>query len=208
MGANITPTMKNSGRTVFGVKMGLSRAGQPWSSAANYRVTLHVLPCFQALLPECRVYTGVIIACPRATRPEGVAYSEASCSSSSWFRCGPGPGSISNRCVRPAVFATWQLFPRESAKLVVWEECGRRSLMELRNAADERLSLAKPHPDLVTCRATQPWILQVPAHGVRAPDFTMQGLESRHDVQHAEIGTVGRVRHHKSIDGGMFRMQI
>jgi hypothetical protein len=27
MGANMTPTMKNSGRTVFGVKMGLARAG-------------------------------------------------------------------------------------------------------------------------------------------------------------------------------------
>jgi hypothetical protein len=25
IGANMTPTMKNSGRTVFGVKMGLSR---------------------------------------------------------------------------------------------------------------------------------------------------------------------------------------
>jgi hypothetical protein len=58
--------------------------------------------------------------------------------------------------------------------------CGRSANVarrwKLRNAADERLSLAKPHPDLVTCRATQPWILHVPAHGVRAPDFTMQGL--------------------------------
>jgi hypothetical protein len=29
MGANMTPTIKKSGRTVFGVKMGLSHPGQP-----------------------------------------------------------------------------------------------------------------------------------------------------------------------------------
>jgi len=33
MGANITPTMKNNGRTVFGVKMGLSQHCQHSSNA-------------------------------------------------------------------------------------------------------------------------------------------------------------------------------
>jgi hypothetical protein len=57
--------------------------------------------------------------------------------------------------------------------------CGRSTNVarqcKLRNAAEERLSLAKPLPDLVTSRATSPWILHVPAHSVRAPVFAMQG---------------------------------
>jgi hypothetical protein len=55
MGANMSPTIKNSGRTVFGVKMGLSRARQPSCTAACVR--MHILPCLQPLLPERRICT-------------------------------------------------------------------------------------------------------------------------------------------------------
>lgn len=54
MGANMTPTMKKSGRTVFGVKMGLSQGCQPSSSALKLE-TLHILPCLQSLLPKRRI---------------------------------------------------------------------------------------------------------------------------------------------------------
>ena len=32
MGANMTPTMKKSGNTVFGVRMGLDRAVKSWAA--------------------------------------------------------------------------------------------------------------------------------------------------------------------------------
>lgn len=73
----------------------------------------------------------VIIACDRAT---GVAYSEVSCSSSSWALRGPGLGSISNPCVQPAVCAPWRMNPHKSASLMVVGKNRRRSRVE----AEER----------------------------------------------------------------------
>jgi hypothetical protein len=64
MGANITPMMKNSGRTVFGVKMGLSQIVS--HGPARPTLAFHVLPCFQSLLSERRIYTpSVPPACAR-----------------------------------------------------------------------------------------------------------------------------------------------
>jgi hypothetical protein len=107
----------------------------------------------------------------RAPLPSCAAYSVVSCSSSSCDPRGLDPGSRGNLCARPAVFATLRLVPRESAGMVVREKCSRRcSRMKLRNAADERLSLAKPLPDLVTGRATATDLTQPsPLHGLRAP---------------------------------------
>jgi hypothetical protein len=67
MGANMMPTMKKMGRTVFGVRMGL-RA--PVSRTRRFTrpsgASVHVLPCLQALLPEGRVCTAISIVCRRA----------------------------------------------------------------------------------------------------------------------------------------------
>jgi hypothetical protein len=65
MGANMMPTMKKMGRTVFGVRMGL-RA--PVSHARRF-THAHVLPCLQALLPEGRICTAISILCRRAPGP-------------------------------------------------------------------------------------------------------------------------------------------
>ena len=138
MGANITPTIKNNGRTVFGVKMGLSQLGK-LSNALKPRC--HILPCLQSLLPESGIFASISMVCQRATRSPGAAYSVAFCSSSSCALRGRGPGSISNRCARPAVMATWQLFPRDSANCGGdGEKADVVGCWKLRNAA------AKPLP--------------------------------------------------------------
>jgi len=42
MGANMMPTMKNIGRTVFGVRMGLRRQ----LPLSHWHSSMHLLPCF------------------------------------------------------------------------------------------------------------------------------------------------------------------
>lgn len=68
MGANMMPTMKKMGRTVFGVRMGLLSLSQPWpSSDLTFNVaSCNILPCLQPLLPKRRVCLTVSSRCPRA----------------------------------------------------------------------------------------------------------------------------------------------
>jgi hypothetical protein len=61
MGANMMPTTKNKGRTVFGVKMGLSPRGQHRCSGA-YTPIVHILPRLQSLLSKSSVWTSISIA--------------------------------------------------------------------------------------------------------------------------------------------------
>jgi hypothetical protein len=101
MGANMMPTMKNMGRTVFGVRIGLRRQ---FPHASRYALE-HVLPRLQPLLPKRSVYMSISILGSRA--PRRPAYSGVFCSSSSLRRHrSADPGWISSRYVRPAVFAT------------------------------------------------------------------------------------------------------
>lgn len=104
MGANMTPTMKKSGRTVFGVKMGL-RSCQPSQLVARAAGAPTATPLVAAAGMQYLVghqHAGL----SRATPSLRAAYSVASCSSPSSARPGLGPGSISSRCARLGLFAT------------------------------------------------------------------------------------------------------
>ena len=69
MGANIMPTTKKSGSTVFGVRIGLDSTHKPSVSFRSYVFLYdiaelnvrnhHLLPCFQPLLPECSIWNSV-----------------------------------------------------------------------------------------------------------------------------------------------------
>lgn len=53
MGANIMPTMKKMGRTVFGVRMGLRKPVSHARRLTRFGTTgANILPCFQSLLPK------------------------------------------------------------------------------------------------------------------------------------------------------------
>lgn len=116
MGANMMPTTKNKGRTVFGVKMGLSPRGQHRYSG-GYIPVVHILPRLQSLLSKRSICTSISIALCALSGVE--AYSEVVCSSSSCSPRGSGPGLISSRWPPSAVFATCWANPRCSAAKVV-----------------------------------------------------------------------------------------
>jgi hypothetical protein len=59
MGANMMPMRKKSGSTVFGVRMGLSQGVSYGPTLLNG--ALHVLPCFQSLLPKRRICTWSVL---------------------------------------------------------------------------------------------------------------------------------------------------
>lgn len=71
MGANMMPTMKNRGRTVFGVKMGLLPCDQYYCSTARI-LGAHILPCLQSLLSKCSVCSSVNIASLYARQRPGL----------------------------------------------------------------------------------------------------------------------------------------
>jgi len=63
MGANMMPMAKNSGKTVLGVRIGLSEVvvstiGSDESERFVNGTGVHLLPCFQALLPKGSICSG------------------------------------------------------------------------------------------------------------------------------------------------------
>jgi hypothetical protein len=184
MGANMTPMMKKSGSTVFGVKMGLSRHVSRGTTRSV--VAMHILPCLQSLLSERRICRpSVLSMCAR--RCAAVALTRrplALCLLlivAGWVLAG----------YRIRVFDLLRLrhgeeFPRDSAG----RGGGERSAVvaggwKLRDAADERLSLAKPRPKLAPPTAPQghgPRILHIPADGLRNPSSD-SGSEQHHIIQ-------------------------
>lgn len=110
MGAKMTPTMKKSGRTVFGVRMGL-QAGQ-WLGAGVADLPLSVFCTYCHAFKRCcrnavSVSSSAFFAfCARWLRwPE--THSEVGGSSSSLSRRAMGPGLRWSRRAAPVLSATW-----------------------------------------------------------------------------------------------------
>lgn len=145
MGANITPTMKNRGRTVFGVKMGLSQC-QPQSVAEP------VLPTHcHAFKRCCRNAVSMI---PSVSRPYAPNFSSAqrllgglrlfvffgSSRAGSWL-------DIESACSTCSVRDIF-VVPRNSALPWVVESCCRCSRRDVADDAAERLRFERS-PKLV-----------------------------------------------------------
>lgn len=75
MGANIMPTAKKMGRTVFGVRIGLSQV----NLVRFLHVTNDSLPCFQSLLAKGIVYT-ISAVVPEPARATDLQVSDSSVS--------------------------------------------------------------------------------------------------------------------------------
>lgn len=144
MGANMMPTMKKRGRTVFGVRMGLlPRCQCRWSSLLA--LTAHVLPRLQSLLSKRRVCASVSVASLRAQLPPGLlgglllfVFLESS-RLGSWLDI----ESVASIC------CVCDMLPRYSAALSwVQKLCWRALTTLLADAADALV--AEPHPKLAT----------------------------------------------------------
>ena len=120
MGANMTPMMKKSGRTVFGVKMGLSPRGQCWCPVSICALHTYCHAFSRCWRNAVSVHLSVLLcssarAIASASASAIQAYSGAACSWSSWGLRGSGPGWISSRWAPSAGFATCWANPRCSA---------------------------------------------------------------------------------------------
>lgn len=143
MGANITPTMKNRGRTVFGVKMGLSPRGQSQNQSTN-RFSVHTaMPSTAAAgrqylhMYQCRCPLRVTVSTHRCLLGGLLLFDFfGSSARGSWLVI---ESVCSNCCVCDIV-----VFPRRSATALVGGKV-RRSRRSWRDGYDaaERLGLAK-----------------------------------------------------------------
>jgi|SRR5690242_7910065 len=146
MGAKIMPTMKKRGRTVFGVKMGLSPRGQcRWFSLSA--LISHVLPRLQSLLSKCSIYAAISLAslcarpCPGLLGGLLLFVFLVSSRFGSWLVI----ESVASIC------CVCDMLPRNSAAAVVGAEvvlCWRSLTTLLTDAADALV--AEPHPNLAT----------------------------------------------------------
>ena len=104
MGANMMPKAKKMGRTVFGVRMGLTFVSD-CPSTSSVAPEVDSLPCFQSLLSKGSVCTRQ----PSEAEALGaMAYLGVVCSSASSPGSSHAPPRESNRHARPGSATSWR----------------------------------------------------------------------------------------------------
>lgn len=135
MGAKMTPTMKKSGRTVFGVRIGLSQCQPEFVLEFKVSAQTHCHAFRRCCLKAVSVVALVLPSYAHCSLSvQGSSYLVASCSWSSSARHGPGPGCLWSRCCPPALFATlcWVRAKRSGGRAGWWVAAGMYSRWSVR----------------------------------------------------------------------------